>query len=274
MTFTKIAALALGTGTLAVIAIITLVVPAGKPKVAAAGPNVRVAPPPRAQVARPAGPVGSQHGPRGSRAPSAYMTALMKFESEQNWVEFGTRAFNEAGRVDPADRATTIDLVMPHQANGGFPALFCLARLYWYSGDKEKACTWFIRANVVYSIDANRCTDKTAGQAVQVVKAQFKPLLEHLNTVDTATKRAWTMEALEYEETIAEREPPQWIVAHGMAAIRKAASAKTPSKTTPSKPAQGRAAPSPDAPPDFVSDEEWPEVREKARASLVRSIAK
>ena len=186
------------------------------------------------------------------RAPeSNFIAALRRHEANGDWVEFCVLAFNEASTISAPDRPGALELLNRHQANGGFPALFCIARHHWFAGDKDEACRWFLRASVVGSIDAQRCTDPTSRQAVHAVRAHFAPLAEHLKGVDRAKQTRWVREALDFEQTIADREPARWIAAHGIGAFGASAG---------------------NAPDPFVGADQWPGVRERARASIAGSL--
>lgn len=254
MNLARTGAVAIGAGLVLTGAIVVLVIPAARgPEAAKAYQGVNIAPAP---AARPPQPQSPAKPVRGAKAPpSAYLTVLRRFAAEKNWTELSVLAFNEAEKISPDDRISTLDLLVEYQESGDFPALFCIARHYWFGGDKEEACRWFLKASVVYSIDAQRCTDPTSRQAVQGVQMHFGPLTEHLKQVDARTKRRWTQEALDFEEGISDRKPARWIAAHGLAAFKtgKAASG-----------GQG----------GFLPDDQWPAARERARASIAASLEK
>lgn len=266
MNLSKAALITIGAGILGTGAIVALVIPAARPP----APANAFPPGPTAPAnAFPRGPTASAPlrrpdrtratPPGGSKAKAAqspYHTALLRYQAEKNWVEFGVLAFNEAERVSTTDRVRTLELLGGHQASGGFPALFCIARHHWFAGNKDEACRWFIKARVVYTIDAQRCTDPTARQAVQAVQAQFAPLAEYLEQFDRQIERQWTQEALEFEDGLADREPARWIAAHGLASFK-------------AKPAGS--GPAPDA---FLPEDQWRAARERARASIAESLTR
>lgn len=248
MNFSKSTAGLIGLGTLVVGVILALVIFSGRgPAPASASPAPRI----------PSGKASASAGRSGAEAAqSDYLRALLKYKADQNWGELGVLAFNEAERVSAADRAGTLELLAKHQSSGGFPALFCIARHHWFGGDKDEACRWFIKASVVYSIDAKRCTDATARQAVPAVQSHFAPLSEHLKQIDRQTERQWTQEALDFENGLADREPARWMAAHGLSAFRSKGAARV---STPNA---------------FLPDAQWRAARERERASIAESLAK
>lgn len=248
--------LALTVGVIVYGATISLIAPSVRtPAPTRAQWKLPVSPRPQPRPARPAGtPAAGSTSAPSAPAPSPFVDALRRHERVNNWVELGVLALSDVPDLSPADRRGAIELLARHSTNGGFPALFAVAHHQWLLGDKEAACRSFIKASVVGVIDAQRCTDATARQAVSVIRARFGPLAAHLKTLPRETTTAWTREALDFEESIADREPARWIAAHGI----KAAFA----------PPGGAA----DA--AFLPDEEWAAARERARASIVGSLPK
>ncbi len=254
MNLSKTAGVVIGAGTLVVGGILTLVIPAARPPASAgAFPGGPTVPTPSGKANRaPAAAAPS----KTKAAPSQYLSTLLRHEAARNWVELGVLAFDEAERVSAADRTSTLDLLANHQSSGGFPALFCIARHHWFAGNKDEACRWFVRASVVYSVDAQRCTDPTSRQAVQAVKAHFAPLSEHLKQYDRQIERQWIQEALDFEQALADREPASWIAAHGLAAFK------------------GKPAGSATTPGAFLPEDQWCSARETERAAIAASLAK
>ncbi len=255
MNLGKTAGIVIGSGVLVVGAVLALVIPAGRGPASATGsPGGPTAPAPSGRADRAlAAPAA---GSKAKAAQSQYLSALLRHEADRNWVEFGVLAFNEAERISAADRTTTLDMLTTHQSSGGFPALFCIARHHWFAGNKDEACRWFVRASVVYSVDAQRCTDPTSRQAVQAVKAHFAPLSEYLKQYDRQVERQWIQEALDFEQALADREPASWIAAHGLAAFK------------------GKPAGSATTPGAFLPEEQWRSAREAERAAIAASLAK
>lgn len=256
MNVARVVGLCVGGGAIVTVAVVTLVIPARTPAEAGATTRVPFDAAPSPKVAGPRRARAEAMAGNTTPAESPYMQALRRHEANSNWTEFGVLAFNEAPRVTPGDRTRTLEMLMAQRSSGGFPALFCIARHHWFAGDKDEACRWFIKASVVYTVDAQRCTNPTARQAVQAVRSQFGPLTEHLKKASQEDQRQWTREALEFEDLICQREAARWIAAHGLAAAK-------------GKPAAGG------LPEDaFLPEDEWPEARSKARASIVQSLSK
>lgn len=218
-------------------------------------PAARTVAPARAEWKLPVTPRPQPRPARPADAPSSFLETLRKHEQVNNWVELGVLALSDSGDAPPADRRAAIDLLKRHTTNGGFPALFAVAHHQWLLGDKEAACRSFVRASVVGVIDAQRCTDTTARQAVSVIRARFVGLAGHLKSVPAETKVVWTREALDFEASISDREPARWIAAHGMKAAFPA----------------GEAAPAGEA---FLSDEDWAAARQRTRESILGSLSK
>jgi hypothetical protein len=82
---------------------------------------------------------------------------------------------------------------------------------------KQEGLEYLARAALVYRIDAAKCGDPTANQAVPILEASLGLPLIRKNLKDNPNMRKRVIKsALEYEEKSQARYLPEWICLHGM----------------------------------------------------------
>ncbi len=186
----------------------------------------------------------SEQPPSTTSGLTARLDAL---EQGGKFVDIGLLLFQQAATLSPADRAAAIKWLTARRLSGRMPVLFLIARLHDVAGDSEQAGKWFLAASCIGRIDAQRCDDRSAGQAVPAMESHF-PAVRTALRADKAKAEKWARAALAMEEELKDREPPYWIAAHGLAAFTSKA-------------------------PSFIGEEAWADHRQKCRESLTSSLA-
>ena len=99
------------------------------------------------------------------------------------------------------------------------PVLYSLSNYLFRKGDKYKAAFWFYTGQLRARYDANRCADKTAGQAVSVLNENFGYQINEYGFADLSNLEKIVGEVVEFVKNNKELYDNQWINLHGMGAF-------------------------------------------------------
>ena len=86
---------------------------------------------------------------------------------DQNLILEGLNSTDTEKREEAATK------ILENPNNYSPPVLYNLSNYLFEKGDKYKAAFWFYTGQLRARYDANRCADKTAGQAVSVLNENF-----------------------------------------------------------------------------------------------------
>ena len=99
------------------------------------------------------------------------------------------------------------------------PVLYSLSNYLFKKGEKYKAAFWFYTGQLRARYDANRCADKTAGQAVSVLNENFGYQINEYGFADLSNLEKIVGEVVEFVKNNKELYDNQWINLHGMGAF-------------------------------------------------------
>lgn len=99
------------------------------------------------------------------------------------------------------------------------PVLYSLSNYLFGKGEKYKAAFWFYTGQLRARYDANRCVDKTAGQAVTILNENFGYQINEYGFADLNNLEKIVSEVVEFVKNNEELYDNQWINLHGMGAF-------------------------------------------------------
>jgi len=99
------------------------------------------------------------------------------------------------------------------------PVLYSLSNYLFGKEEKYKAAFWFYTGQLRARYDANRCADKTAGQAVSVLNENFGYQINEYGFADLTNLEKIIGEVVEFVKNNEELYDNQWINLHGMGAF-------------------------------------------------------
>jgi len=99
------------------------------------------------------------------------------------------------------------------------PVLYSLSNYLFGKEEKYKAAFWFYTGQLRARYDANRCVDKTAGQAVSVLNENFGYQINEYGFADLTNLEKIIGEVVEFVKNNEELYDNQWINLHGMGAF-------------------------------------------------------
>jgi len=99
------------------------------------------------------------------------------------------------------------------------PVLYSLSNYLFEKGEKYNAAFWFYTGQLRARYDANRCSDKTAGQAVSVLNENFGYQINEYGFADLNNLENVVDEVIEFVKNNEELYDHQWINLHGMGAF-------------------------------------------------------
>ncbi|MGH8765445.1 MAG: hypothetical protein ACRET8_06980 [Burkholderiales bacterium] len=121
--------------------------------------------------------------------------------------------------VSEDDARLTVSWLLARQTRGEMPYLY-LAGLYSGKSSEDarrmRGLEYLAEGMLVYRVDALRCNDTTAPQAIPAFEGTIglKTIRDSVRT-DTELRRTLVARALEYEEKTKNRQRPAWICARG-----------------------------------------------------------
>lgn len=130
--------------------------------------------------------------------------------------------FDGIGRTDENEARLAIDWLKPREQRGELPYLYLIGLYHGKQTDRHhqsEGIGYFAKAALVYRVDAYRCGDSTANQAVPIMEGFLKMqvLRDGLKLEKNADVRKKAVEgALAYEQKTTDRPLPKWICVHGI----------------------------------------------------------
>jgi hypothetical protein len=153
-----------------------------------------------------------------ARKNSVFIQALDK--AERNNGNVLNLLFDGFKTTNSDDARLVVKWLKERQNRGELPYLYLIG---YYCGlqntrsSKREGLEYLARAALIYRIDAAKCGDPTANQAVSILESSLGlPLIvKNLRNKPDIRKRI-IKRALEYEEENQARYSPKWICLHGM----------------------------------------------------------
>jgi hypothetical protein len=116
--------------------------------------------------------------------------------------------------IEKQDQAAAKILKNPN--NFSPPVLYSLSNYLFGKDEKYKAAFWFYTGQLRARYDANRCADKTAGQAVSILNENFGYQINEYGFADLSNLEKIVGEVIEFVKNNEELYDNQWINLHGM----------------------------------------------------------
>jgi hypothetical protein len=153
-----------------------------------------------------------------ARKNSAFIQKLEQAERDKG--DLLHLLFDGIATVSDDDAKLVVDWLTERQFRGDQPYLYIIGLYYGKQESKIQKATgigYLAKAGLVYRIDAIKCGDPTANQAVQIFEGVLglKALRDRLKG-DPAMRQATIDYALKFEEKNQDRPLPSWICLHGM----------------------------------------------------------
>lgn len=122
--------------------------------------------------------------------------------------------------VSNADAKIVENWLEERQLRGDQPYLYLIGSYHGVQKEKRQKKTgikWLAKGSLVYRIDAAKCGDPSATQAVPILEEALAVNLVRQNLKNYPEFREEVIKsALEYEEQNKDRQLPKWICSHGM----------------------------------------------------------
>ena len=126
-------------------------------------------------------------------------------------------AMKALGSGDAAERAKQIVAVLAHPSRFAPPVLYALSEALFQAGKKDEAAFWFYAGQLRARFDANRCTDETAGSAVDVLNDRYGPAINKYTLTDIPKLEALIPRVIAWDRKTGHVYDPRWLAPHGMA---------------------------------------------------------
>ncbi|SEM01384.1 hypothetical protein SAMN04489760_102159 [Syntrophus gentianae] len=160
----------------------------------------------------------SYHENETARKNSAFIQSLER--TEQNHGDVIKLLFEGLTKVDDKDAQLVTAWLKKRQNRGEQPYLYLIGI---YSGlqsnqrSKLHGLEYLAKAALVYRVDAAKCGDPSANQAVPILESSLGVNLIRNNLKNhPEMRKKIILSALDYEEKSYPRPAPLWICAHGM----------------------------------------------------------
>ena len=128
----------------------------------------------------------------------------------------------------PAEKARAIDALLASPETFAPPVRYLLSHVLFGSGDRDEAAFWFYAGQLRARVDANRCADISARQAVSVLNDEYGPRIDQYTSKDIPKLKALIPRVVEWDTHTPRNHDHRWITLHGMEAIRSAREAPRP----------------------------------------------
>lgn len=137
------------------------------------------------------------------------------------------------------------------------PAFYALSTVLFEQGKKDEAAFWFYAGQLRGRFDANRCADKSARQAVQMLNLQYGTAINQYMFNRMEKLKALIPKVVEWDRKTPHNYDHRWINAHGMDAINAELSNSKIDKSKTSLP-----------------EEQWSRIAEKTRTDYLAAFQK
>lgn len=146
---------------------------------------------------------------------SPFIQQITATEQHGDYAELTRNLVQHAATATKGESGLVISWLKMREHDSRFPVLHLLSLYYCREGRTSPSAEWFSAAALVGRVDAARCGDATAGQALTVIEMVHGPLKQRLNAYPEEKARVarW---ALEYEEKNKSRPLASWIASHGI----------------------------------------------------------
>lgn len=152
-----------------------------------------------------------------ARRNSPFMQKLERAEREKGDVL--KLLFEGMGTVSADEAKLVVAWLEPRQFRGEHPYLYLIGFYYGKQGGNRqmmRATEYVVRGALVYRVDALKCGDPTANQAVPIFEsAGVKTVRDSLKAKPDIRQRI-VADALAFEEKHKDRHHPDWICRHGI----------------------------------------------------------
>lgn len=179
--------------------------------------------------------------------------------SKREFAPIDIRLANDTIEVlakgDAEKRLRTIQQIKDHPENFAPPVFYVLSNVLFQLGNKDDAAFWFYAGQLRARFDANRCTDISAREAVDVLNQQFGPPINQYTFQDISKLEVLIPRVVEWDRRTPHQYDNRWINLHGMDVVMYGMDAKPETSRTLSAPR-----------------EEWEEIAEKTREDYLNGF--
>ena len=146
---------------------------------------------------------------------SPFIQQIAVAEQRGDYAELTRTLAEHAGTATKGESGLIVAWLKRREHDSRFPVLHLLSLYYYREGRTSPSAEWFSAAALVGRVDAARCGDATAAQALTVIEMLHGPIKQRLNAYPEEKARAarW---ALDYEERNQSRPVATWIASHGI----------------------------------------------------------
>lgn len=140
--------------------------------------------------------------------------------SKGEFAQIDTRLANDVIEVlakgDPKEKLGTIQRIKDHPEEFAPPVFYVLSNVLFQLGNKDDAAFWFYAGQLRARFDANRCSDISAREAVDVLNQQFGPPINQYTFQDIPKLEALIPRVVEWDRRTPHQYDNRWINLHGM----------------------------------------------------------
>jgi hypothetical protein len=153
-----------------------------------------------------------------ARKSSPFIQKLEQTEREKG--DILKLLFDGMGTASEQEAKLVVDWLMPRRHSGEYPYLYIVGMYLGKQNDnrhKMQAIEYLAKAALVYRVDAVKCGDPTAHQAVPIFESALgmKMVRDSLRAKPDVRQRV-VADALAFEEQSTGRGRPEWICLHGI----------------------------------------------------------
>lgn len=159
-----------------------------------------------------------KHSKDEARRNSPFIQKLEQAEREKGDVL--KLLFDGMKTADDDEAKLVVEWLLPRQLRGEHPYLYVMGFYYGKQNDnrqKVRALEYLARAALVYRVDALKCGDPTANQAVSIFESAvgMKTVRDSLQAKPDIRQKV-ILDALAFEEKHKDRPRPDWVCRHGV----------------------------------------------------------
>lgn len=159
----------------------------------------------------------------GVARPTAANSQNRTLEPVGEYAKIDTRLANETIAIlgnGPDDlRNQRIKDIQARPQDYAPPVFYALSQALFQRGDRDDGAFWFYAGQLRARFDASRCTDSTAGQAVEALNQQFGPAINQYMFQDLPKLEALIPRVVEWDRKTPHHYDHRWINLSGMSAV-------------------------------------------------------
>lgn len=137
-------------------------------------------------------------------------------------TKLGQEALRLLSQGTPQQQQSVLERVRATPERFQPPVFYVLSQVLFKAGQREEAAFWFYAGQLRARFDANRCTDTTARQAVDVMNQSYGGPINRYLFQDLSKAQELISKVVDWDRKTPYAYDPRWINLHGIQAVQAA----------------------------------------------------